>query len=35
MFKCALQASANSTVESLRSSATAAHIHLYPRNALI
>ena len=29
-----LQASTNSTVESIRSSATAAHIHLYIKNAL-
>ena len=28
MFKCVLQESTNSTIESLRSSATAAHIHL-------
>ena len=34
MFKCTLQASTNSTAESLWFSATAAHIHLYIKNAL-
>ena len=34
MFKCTLQASINSTGDSLRSSATAAHIHSYIKNAL-
>ena len=34
MLKCALQAITKPTVESLRSSTTAAHIHLYTKNAL-